>query len=480
MFAWMQADRVMLFFSLLSFLMGMVYLIYFHTGRRQNYFLLAFVFGKFLQGFGIGFIGLKDQFDVFASPWLASILLTIGMCTEVFVFVSYEQVFKRKVFRYFAALALAGTLGVLLSKGAGDAMIVMTFNGILALVFFSGVYLLAQKPTLSRFARVTMFSFVLFGAAWLLASIHAFVHRDDLNMLSPENSARALLNVISVINFVIVSLGYIMVLKELDEAKLVENARRIAEDNKALHQLNASKTKLFSIIAHDLRGPIGGLSQLGESLVEMKDELNLEERNHLLKLIADTSKSSFLLLENLLLWARSESGDLECKPRSTNLAAQVDASLSLLHGSIENKQIKLKKSYTDEAQVYADATMISTVIRNLLSNAVKFVKEGGTISIQVKIKNERVQLEIQDDGIGMPQDKLNSMLRGEDKFLQPGTKREAGTGLGLKLCREFIAKNNGSFDGKSTVGKGTKFFVVLPMAEDAVSHRAQASEKTLS
>ncbi|HCS21061.1 MAG TPA: hypothetical protein DIW47_10970 [Bacteroidetes bacterium] len=461
----MQTGQVMVFFSLLSFIMGIVYLIYFRTGSRKNRYLIAFFLGKMVQGLGILFLGLKEEVAMFSSPWLSALLMTAGMSTEVFVFISYDLVFRKKQFQVILGLCLAGMLAVLANIYSSDAILIVCFNTALGAVYLSGAWFLWERGHLSHFARVSMFSFIIFGLSWLFASLYALFYPVGLDMLNTRNVSHAILSITSLFNFVIVSLGYIMLQKERDEQKIREDAEIIQNDNAALKQLNATKDQFFSIIAHDLRGPIGGLAQLGEMLSWKHGQLEQSERDHLLQLVANTSKNSFILLENLLLWARSESGGLQLKKEEIHLHGLMHSTIELLDAVIVNKKAKVTNSLPVDLTVSADMAMLSTVFRNLLSNALKFIQVGGFIEVfaELRASENEICLHFKDNGIGIPNDKVKDLLAIDSSFTRNGTLNETGSGLGLKLCNQFILRHGGSMRIESTLNEGSCFSVCLPV-----------------
>ncbi|MHB1279341.1 MAG: sensor histidine kinase [Bacteroidia bacterium] len=461
----MQTGQVMVFFALLSYVMGIVYLIYFGTGSRKNRYLPGFFLAKVVQGTGILFLGLKEEVAFFQNPWLSSILMTLGLSMEVFIFISYDQVFRKKQFRIILGFCLAGILAVLANKSSSDAIIIICFNSALGCVYLSGAWFLWKRENLSRFARVSMISFLVFGLAWLFAVYYALVYPLGLDMLNTTNISHAILSIASLFNFVIVSLGYVMLLKELDEQKIKEDAEVIQNDNTQLKELNSTKDQFFSIIAHDLRGPIGGLAQLGEMLSGKDSQLNEIEREHLLQLVANTSKNSFILLENLLLWARSESGGLQLKKEEIHLHGLMSSTIELFDAVIEQKKAKVTNSLPVGLTVSADIAMLSTVFRNLFSNALKFIQVGGFIEILAEFREPEkvICLHFKDDGIGIPDNKAKDLLAIDSSFTRNGTLNETGSGLGLKLCNQFILRHGGSIRIESTLNEGSCFSVYLPV-----------------
>jgi len=454
----------MFFFAMLNFVMGIVFLIYFRTAAKKNPYLLWFVLGKFLQGAGILLVALKFEVTFLASPWFASILITLGMSVEVFIFTSYDLIFHKRNFQLLLLFCLAGIIGVLFSINTSDAQIVFFFNLALGGVYLNGAWLLQKKKSASRFARVARSSFVIYGLIWIYAAIHALINGPDLDMFGTRNHARMLINLGTLFNFVIVSLGYTMLQKEMDEERIKESAMIIKADNEKLKELNQTKDQFFSIIAHDLRGPIGGLAQLGELLSVEVGTLKREEQDQLIQLVAETSKKSFILLENLLLWSQSESGELEVNKESIDVKELFTSNLALMAAGIKQKHIQVSLDVEPELQIHADKQMLSTVFRNLLSNAIKFTQPGGHISLSAEYRqaDNEVCLHFKDDGIGIPDDKIELLLSLDSKFSTAGTLKEKGSGLGLKLCKQFVQRHQGSIQIQSTMNKGSEFSVYLP------------------
>ncbi|TNE79695.1 MAG: HAMP domain-containing histidine kinase [Bacteroidetes bacterium] len=458
----MNIDQILLFFALLNFIMGMVYLIYFWTGTRTNLFLITFFVGKVCQGFGLFFMSTQVGLTWLQGPWLGACLGTIGLTLEVFTFISYDQIFKRKQAIFLFGLALLGVLAVLLNYRAEDRIVIFCFNLPLGFVFLYGAYILSQKPRLSRFAQVSLGSFTLFGLSWLFAAAHALWTVEGFDMHSLENPARVILNFVSLVNFTIVSLGYIMLLKEQDEWKLKEAAKIIEQDNLKLQELNSTKNQFFSIIAHDLRGPLGSMSQIGEMLNSQEEQFSSSERSAMLQALAGSLKNSFVLLENLLLWARSESGLIQVEKSDVSLAEIMQQNLRLLAPTITQKTIQVQMNIPENLRVFSDESMLSTVFRNLLSNAVKFVRQGGLIQIECEHAGDRLLVHIQDNGIGIPKEKLSTLFDLNSRYSSLGTRKESGSGLGLKLCKQFTDQLGVDLKVESSPGHGSTFSLLLP------------------
>ena len=245
------------------------------------------------------------------------------------------------------------------------------------------------------------------------------------------------------------------------EQDLIEKEERLKKSNK-------TKDKFFSIITHDLRAPFNTLLGFSNLLYQNFDDYSNEEQKEFLNIIRNGINSSYKLLENLLVWSRSQRGAIEFKPEKTNLYLLANDTRKLLNQSILNKSITFSNQIPDKFYVYADKSMLSTIIRNLLSNAIKFTPKGGTITLSAKLKTTKsyqkfAEVMVSDTGVGIPKKAQAKLFDVGETISTRGTENEKGTGLGLILCKEFIEKHNGKIWVKSTKGKGTSFYFAIPV-----------------
>jgi signal transduction histidine kinase len=254
---------------------------------------------------------------------------------------------------------------------------------------------------------------------------------------------------------------------------IITNARKykIIQDNEdqlkknkiELTAVNETKDKFFSIIAHDLRGPIGAFTSLSQLLAEEYKTMNPDEIKEISGLLVESSNNLFSLLENLLVWSRMQRGMIEFKPESLPLLPNVIEGIGLISDPARKKSIEINYLIPADLMVYADKRMFDTVIRNLVSNAIKFTPGGGNISVSATAANDySVEIRIKDSGIGMPPEMIEKLFKIGEKTSRPGTDGEPSTGLGLLLCKEFIEKNNGKIWAESEERKGSSFCFTLP------------------
>jgi len=256
------------------------------------------------------------------------------------------------------------------------------------------------------------------------------------------------------INYVVLNV------RDVSERKKAEDA--LKESEKQLKELNATKDRFFSIIAHDLRSPfnsIVGLCNLLEKQIEEKDYKTLDKY---VNIIQDSSKKAMDLLINLLEWSQAQTGRLEFNPEYFELVDLIKQECSLLKDYANQKTITLDFLLPSDMLVYADKEMISSVVRNLVSNAIKFTDTGGNIRIFVENKEREIMVFVEDNGVGINPENMDKLFKLEDNYSTIGTKRESGTGLGLLLCKEFIDMHSGKIWVQSEEGKGSKFFFTIP------------------
>lgn len=238
----------------------------------------------------------------------------------------------------------------------------------------------------------------------------------------------------------------------------------LSKINKQLDEANNTKDKFFSIIAHDLKNPIGAIKGTSEMLDSDYDMFSDDEKKETINQIFNAAYSLQNLLDSLLTWSRSQRGMIEFQPVIFNLNWLVESVISLLESNANLKNIKIHNELNDSIDINGDTNMINTIIRNLLSNAIKFTPEGGNVTIRARKDNIKTSIEVEDTGIGISKENIARLFKFSTTYSTDGTNSEKGTGLGLVLVKEFIDKHNGTIDIESELGKGTKFIIEIPNA----------------
>ncbi|HEX2982607.1 MAG TPA: ATP-binding protein, partial [Ignavibacteriales bacterium] len=237
---------------------------------------------------------------------------------------------------------------------------------------------------------------------------------------------------------------------------------RLKESQEELRELNANKDKLYTIVAHDLRGSFGGLMSITEFLSLESDSLSRTELKEILDNVHTAIKKVYGLLENLLVWARIQTGKLLYEPAVINIHQPVQDAVSLAIIAAQGKNVTIRSKVSEELYSFCDANIFSAVIRNLLSNAVKFTRKKGIIEVDAYEQGNEIVVSVSDNGIGISEEYFNEIFCVNSRRSTLGTEKETGTGLGLILCKELAEKNGGRIWAQSAVDKGSIFYFTIP------------------
>lgn len=225
-----------------------------------------------------------------------------------------------------------------------------------------------------------------------------------------------------------------------------------------------SKDRLFSIIAHDLRNPVGSIKGLAGLLVEDYETLSSKEIKDYVQMIHTASESAHILLENLLQWAASQDGRLRLSPDNADVYQIVSDKLAMFREDARRKNIRFTSLIEKDTYVFADVRCLKIIIRNLVSNAVKFTPCGGEVKISSRTADEEefIEITVCDTGIGMSKENMDRLFTADGYRISFGTEREPGSGLGLMLCKDLVEKNGGEIWAESKIGKGSELKFTLP------------------
>jgi signal transduction histidine kinase len=246
------------------------------------------------------------------------------------------------------------------------------------------------------------------------------------------------------------------------EHEVAQRTDEIVRKHLQLEQTNAVKDKLFSVVSHDLKGPLKTLKGIMEGV--QLGALSREELQELMTRIGDQLNLTSDFLDNLLQWSRTQlHGDTFVPYREKfSIRDLVEQCVRLLAADFDQKRILLKVTVNSDATVVADRNMIETVLRNLITNALKFTMPGGRVEVLVSRQDELVRVDVRDNGIGIPSDGIDKLFTLQG-VTTAGTREEKGTGIGLVVCKEFVERNNGRIKVTSHVGGGSMFSFTLPM-----------------
>jgi PAS domain S-box-containing protein len=243
--------------------------------------------------------------------------------------------------------------------------------------------------------------------------------------------------------------------QKLAELELLKSETRLRE-------LNATKDKFFSIIAHDLKSPFNSIIGFSNLLVRQIEEKDYAAIERYAGIIQNSSQQAMDLLMNLLEWSRSQTGRIFFTPENIDLSALINQSIELFYGYRQQKSIAIYSKILVNQPIFADKAMISTILRNLISNAIKFTNIGGEIIISSENKPNELVVTVSDNGVGIEEESISKLFRIDQNHSTLGTEKEKGTGLGLLLCKEFVEKHGGRIWVESSQGKGSKFSFTIP------------------
>ena len=282
-------------------------------------------------------------------------------------------------------------------------------------------------------------------------------HQNRLNLLEIKQQ-KSKTYIIGIVLFFVTIIGLVLFLLN---RKLKNKNRTISQQKEELGKANSLKDNMFSIIAHDLRGPVGNLNSLLEFL-DYESAKDKEDYDQTLKMVQDSASSTFTLLENLLTWARQQKDEITFDPDYQNINNLVKKVVYLKEPAAQHKKIKLVHNVEEELTARFDYEMIHLVMRNLVDNAIKFTPEDGEVKIEAGIKEDKLEVAVSDSGMGIKEEAKEKLFDKYKLHTTRGTKNEKGSGLGLKLCHEFITKHAGELKIESKEGEGSTFIFSIP------------------
>ncbi len=243
---------------------------------------------------------------------------------------------------------------------------------------------------------------------------------------------------------------------------ILHKNEELSKLNQALSSLNATRDKFFSIIAHDLRNPFNTILGLSDLLLMNFDKAEPAKIRKSVTDIRDTAKHTFDLLQNLLIWARSQTGAIDFLPVSFDLSDHIHENIAIVRSQAEKKNIEVTYTGPGPMRVTGDIRMIDTVLRNLLTNAIKFTPQQGAVIVSAEETTQYIEVTVRDTGIGIAPEHISRIFLLDNRYSRKGTEKERGSGLGLILCQEFVEKHGGTIRVESEPEKGSSFIFTLP------------------
>ena len=295
----------------------------------------------------------------------------------------------------------------------------------------------------------------------------AFVSRDELCESNREKSIELL--IVYLLLIILSGWGAWVLARSINRRKLAEE--KIHENLMKLQDLNATKDRFFSIIAHDLRSPFNTMLGFGEMLKEEVDNEKTEHLKEYTYYLYSGIQKTYNLLNGLLDWANLQRHKVAFEPKTIDVERCVDEIFQVLELSALNKKLTLAKFVPEKMELIADRNMFSTIVRNLLSNAIKFTPEGGTVTFIAKFSDGKSIFTVADTGIGIGPENFRKLFKVDESFSTAGTNKESGTGLGLVLCKELVERHGGVIWAESKKGKRSEISFYYPASLILTSHR---------
>jgi PAS domain S-box-containing protein len=264
-------------------------------------------------------------------------------------------------------------------------------------------------------------------------------------------------NAMSIMNYVSSHIAQIIERKR--------NSHEIIAITEELKKLNQTKDKFFSIISHDLKNAFHIINVTTKLLLDEQDSLSKGEFLKFLQGIYNTSEKTYSLFQNLLIWARAQSDNLEFNPSNFQLNEVITETIELMNENALHKNISIENNTEGNIWAYADKNMLETILRNLISNSIKFTGDSGKIRIGAKVYDDTIEIFVEDNGIGIPNEDIDKLFRIDQSYSTKGTRNEAGSGLGLILCNEFVKKHEGKIWVESEPERGSKLSFTIKKGE---------------
>ena len=301
------------------------------------------------------------------------------------------------------------------------------------------------------------------------------ISEQEILQLQSETQLQKMLNKLFAVFIVIIIALVIVIAVNLHSKKRtnlmlaernlqISNAiQKLSESEEELQKLNKSKDRIFSVVAHDLRNPVAAVTGFSELLYDNFDQFPVEtQKEYLLQILQGTQRLQNML-ENLLIWARSQMKAVKYQPETIRVYDLLEDCIREVKPNLDHKKVQCQLDVDPPCEVFADRAMMHTVFRNLVINAIKFSFPGGTIRITSEAFKNDCHIRVSDEGIGIQPEIQAKLFTANEVVSTPGTTGEQGSGLGLVICKEFLERNHGQISVESEPGMGSTFVVTLPV-----------------
>jgi signal transduction histidine kinase len=427
--------------------------------HHKKWYLSVVTIGLLFQTISFILVGSRSILPFLYTVQISNLFLISSFAVTSFGLVSFDGKIRKNILWVFSIFTVLFYISFLTVEDNNTIRIIIQ---IIASSFFYGIgaYYLFKNKEKHKFSIFISSVLLLYSIFQIVRASVIYHIGDSYNFLKGSSIDNWYL-IISLFAISASSIGLIMLLKEIDQKTIHLKNIKIHQNKLELEELNLTKDKLFSIIAHDLRSPFNGILGFSELLIENRKKFDDAKTEKYLKVINSLAKNTLNLLDNLLQWAKTQTGQIIYKPEKTNLTSTIKEVVEAFSSIAKNKNIILNHIHSDPIEVFTDVNMLKVVLRNLISNALKFTNPGGRIELSAIQNKNNIEITISDNGVGMDEDTLNKLFKINNTLTTTGTAAEKGSGLGLILCKEFVEKLRGEIWVESILGKGSSFKFTL-------------------
>ena len=404
--------------------------------------------GSLLMSLGMILFAYHDYLGRYISFVFGGSSIILG----VLLYQSGLRRYKNKSVNYWLILGIPlinfiqGTIFTLLYPSEEIRMIIYSVISVFTSILLLSEFWSPQSKSIKKISFIGILASACYGITMAARIFSIFV-------ISPKDAADEI--------FITKILFYIIILSQITLTFVFVILFNIRLSDELKEQLK-NRDKFFSIISHDLNGPIGTMAEMLK-IINNTELFDKDRQQKLLSELEKMSNSTSHLLRNLLQWSKNQINSIKVSQSSFDLTEMIQQNISFLGQNANYKSIKIEFNPESKINCFADSMMVDTILRNLISNAIKFTPEKGEITIRVYEENKHAIIKIKDTGIGIRKEVLDKFYNNQQLLSSYGTNGEKGSGLGLLLCKDFIAKNKGSMDISTSTNIGTEIIIKLPI-----------------
>lgn len=441
-------------FALFNFFSFIFFLIYVLVYKEKRAALFIYILSNAAMSIQWLLYSIRTSHN---APWLiitSNLMGILGITYVVYsLFLITNPLKKRELVIVTLTAACLGIVHGLFIHKPENVRITL-YSYILAVILLSGTILFVTQYKKSKLYVLASITSTLVAVSLIVRGLYAYNYSPELRM-HQSNWANSLPSVLYFLFYYFDAIIILLIIKE-QKRRIIEN------DNKELQNVNATKNKLISVMAHDLRNHFNAILGFSNILKEADFNLNSKEGKQYINILNEQAEDTNNLLESLLMWSRTQSNQIIFMPEKIDLEVLFAETLESLKNIGKIKNIKINYSINVQNELLADKNMLTTILRNLVSNSIKFTPSKGSIDIIALERLDNFEFIVKDNGIGLKEENKKTLFKQEVKKSTPGTNNEKGTGLGLLLCKEFIEKHKGEIWVNSKPGKGSEFIFTIP------------------